>query len=1231
MPTPLVVTLDGNEAVAHVAHRASEVIAIYPITPASPMGESADTWSAQGRTNLWGTIPEVIEMQSEAGAAGALHGALQAGALATTFTASQGLLLMLPDLYKIVGELSPAVLHVAARTVATHALSIFGDHSDVMAARPTGVTMMCSGSVQEAHDLAAVAHAVALRTRVPVLHFFDGFRTSHEVGRVSLLADDDLGALLPPEAIDAHRRRALSPDTPILRGSAHNPDTFFQAREAANPFHEAVPGAVEEAFELLASRSGRHYGLVDYHGHPEAERVVVLMGSGTGASRDAVDALVAGSERVGVLSVHLYRPFPAASLLAALPPSTRSLAVLDRTKEPGAGGEPLLLDVRTAVADAADEGTSSLRDPHPRIIGGRYGLGGKDLTPAMVAAVFDELGAVRPRRRVTVGITDDVGHSSLRVEPDRFPEPDEVFRAVLVGLGSDGTVGASRNTIRIIGEQTGRHAQGFFVYDSRKSGSVTESHLRVSADPIRASYLVRRAQFVGCHHLRILERLDVLDRAAPGATVLLNSPHGPDGTWDHLPAEVQQQILDRDLRCHVVDADRVAAEAGLGGYVSTVLQACFFRLCDLLEPDHADRALEDAITASYGRLGEAVLAHNFAAIAAAAGALETMPTAGRSVTGTPRSPLVDDRADEVTRRVTALQLRGRGDLAPVSAFAPDGTWPLGTARYDKRLLGREIPVWDPDLCIDCGKCALDCPHAAVRTVLVDPAALAAAPDGFAHKAAKDHDGFRLVVQVYPDDCTGCGICVEVCPARSRTVASHKALDLAPSTGAVRDRARAGAAFVDQLPDLDPDGSVGAADQPQPPRPVTVRSAQLRRPLFEFSGACAGCGETPYLKLLTQLFGDRMVVANATGCSSIYGGNLPVTPWATGHDGRGPAWSNSLFEDNAEFGLGIRLGLDHRREVARSALAALAGEVGDDLVGSLLEASGADATDPTDDRAVAAQRERVGELRRRLRSRPGPTGADPALVRILEAVADDLVPRQVWIVGGDGWAYDIGFGGLDHVLASGHDVNVLVMDTEGYSNTGGQASKATARGAVAKYASAGKGVRKKDLGMLAAGYGHVYVAQVAVGAHDLQTVRALTEAASWHGPSLVLAYSHCIAHGFDLRGGPSHQRAAVRSGYWPLFRYDPRHAHRGDHPFRLDSRPPSIPFSDFAATEARFSVLARTDPERAARLATLAQHDIDERWHFYEQLGEVERWADDDVDPTVAPTGPPVDHHGGNER
>ncbi len=1175
------ITLDANEAVASVAHRASEVVAIYPITPASAMGEWCDEWSAKGRVNLWGQVPRVVEMQSEAGAAGAVHGALQAGALATTFTASQGLLLMLPDMFKIAGELTAFAMHVAARTLATHALSIFGDHSDVMTARGTGFALLCSGSVQEAQDLAAVAHAATLRARVPFLHFFDGFRTSHEVATIEALDDDALRAMLDPEAIAAHRARALDPDRPSLRGTAQNPDTFFQAREAANPFYDALPDLVRDAMERLAALTGRRYDLFEYAGHPEAERVVVLMGSGAETAHETVEHLARGGERVGVVKVRLYRPFDARAMVRALPSTVRRIAVLDRTREPGAPCDPLHLDVLAAVDAAESEGFAPWR-ARPRVVGGRYGLSSKEFTPAMARAVLDSLSNDAPRSHFTVGIEDDVTHRSLPYDPDWEVETDAVTRAVFFGLGSDGTVGSNKNTVKIVADETGSYAQGYFVYDSRKAGAVTVSHLRFSPAPIRSAYKVRRAGFVACHQPALLERARVLDLAAPGATFLLNAPWPAEEVWSHLPDDAREIIRERRVRCVVIDAHRIADEVGLGGHISAVMQACFFALSGVLPEEVALAKMRAAAQKTYGKRGDEVVRSNLAAIDRAVDAMREVPVPDRDERPRPRRPAVPSEAPDFVQRVTAVMLEGLGDALPVSAFPVDGAWPVGTARWERKSLAQSLPVWDPAACIQCNKCSIVCPHAAIRTTVFDPAHLARAPEGLETLAWKGDDfaGERYVVQVAPDDCTGCGLCAFACPAKVKRDPRRKALEMAPADER-KELERPRWDFLTSLP---------APDRRRVH--LDVKGSQLLDPLFEFSGACAGCGETPYLKLMSQLFGDRAVVANATGCSSIYGANLPTTPWRANADGRGPAWANSLFEDNAEFGLGMRLALDAWRARAEALVRALAPHLGDALVDALLGA------DTATEEGVAAQRERVRVLRGLLREVEGPEA------RALDAAADHLVPRSVWIVGGDGWAYDIGYGGLDHVLASGADVNVLVLDTEVYSNTGGQQSKATPLGAAARFAAAGKATRKKDLGLLAMTYGHVYVASVALGAKDAHTVKALVEAERWHGPSLVIAYSHCVAHGYDLAFGLDQQRLAVEAGVWPLYRFDPSKAAAGESPLHLDAPPPKGRVRDYLEREGRFRMVALGDPARYEGFVRATERDAATRRSLYEQLAAV---------------------------
>ncbi len=1173
-------TVDGNEAAARIAHKLSEVIAIYPITPASPMGELADAWSLQGRPNLWGVVPDVVEMQSEGGAAGAMHGSLQAGALTTTFTASQGLLLMLPNMYKIAGELTPAVIHVAARTVATHALSIFGDHSDVMGARQTGFAFLSSSSVQEAHDLALVAHLATLESRIPFLHFFDGFRTSHEVAKIEVIDDDTLRRLVDENLIADHRLRALNPNQPVLRGTAQNPDVFFQAREAANTYYEALPAIVSQVMDRLGDLTGRHHRLFEYRGSPDPDRVIVLMGSGVGAASEAIDRLVADGERVGLIAVKLYRPFDASSFAASLPESTARVAVMDRTKEPGAVGDPLYLDV---VAALAEQG----RDVD--VVGGRYGLSSKEFTPAMVAGVFSELGGDTPKRHFTVGIRDDVTRLSIEYDTDWYREPQEVTRAVFYGLGSDGTVGANKNSVKIIGESTSLHAQGYFVYDSKKSGSRTVSHLRVSSEPIDSTYLIDKAGFVAVHQFDFLESTDALDRAAAGAKVLINSPYGPEGTWSKIPPKAQRTIIDKGLELWAVDAMTIAREAGLGLRINTVLQTCFFELTDFLPTERAVAEIKHQIEKTYGKRGEAVVRRNDQAVDRALGGLYRVQV-GEPAEQHDLSPSIPEIAPDFVKRVTAMMMEGHGDLLPVSALPVDGTFPTGTARWEKRSIAFEIPIWDSSICIDCGRCALACPHAAIRLKAFDPSL--DIPDGFAWKEStnKDFEGKRIVIQVAPDDCTGCGVCVEICPAKSKEVTKHKAINMEPKDEHL-ERERRNFSYFLEIPEVD------RSDV----KVATVKGSQFLEPLFEFSGACAGCGETPYIKLMTQLFGDRVVVANATGCSSIYGGNLPTTPWTTNSKGRGPAWSNSLFEDNAEFGLGMRLALEAQKDDAVLLVTALAPELGG-LASRILDT--VELPDRTDPEALLElQREQVAELKKLIADLEGP------LPRRLEGVADALIDTSVWIVGGDGWAYDIGFGGLDHVFASGRNINILVLDTEVYSNTGGQASKATPRGAIAKFAAGGKATAKKDLGQIAMSYGNVYVGQVAMGANPTQTVRAFMEAEQHPGVSLLIAYSPCIAHGMDMTYEMDHQREATESGYWPLYRYDPGREISGHPGLRLDSRKPTIPFKEFAQKEARFAMLGRANPDRAEELMTLAQRDIDDRWHFYEQMVTIHRTAE----------------------
>jgi len=1210
-------TVDGNEAAASVAHRLSEIIAIYPITPSTPMGELADAWSATGRPNIWGTVPLVIEMQSEGGAAGAIHGALQAGALATTFTASQGLLLMIPNMYKIAGELTPAVFHVAARSLAAQGLSIFGDHSDVMAARATGLALLSSSNVQEAHDLAAVAHASTLASRVPFIHFFDGFRTSHEINKIEQLSDDDLRAMIDDDLVRAHRTRALSPDHPFIRGTAQNPDVYFQARETVNPYYLACPEIVQGAMDTLAELTGRQYSLFEYDGAPDAERIIVMMGSGAETARATARYLVDRGEKVGVVTVHLYRPFSVEHFVRALPATVQSIAVLDRTKEPGSAGEPLYLDVVAAISEAHSQGITSFARI-PRVIGGRYGLSSKEFTPAMVQGVYEELRISQPKRHFTIGINDDVTRTSLTYDPTFSIEHDDTVRCVFWGLGSDGTVGANKNSIKIIGEDTDNFAQGYFVYDSKKSGSVTISHLRFGPQPIRAPYLIEQANFVACHQFSFLERLDVLKQAIPGGIFLLNSAYGPDDVWAHLPVEVQQAITEKQLRFYVIDADHVARDTGMGGRVNTIMQTCFFAISGVLPREQAIDAIKQSIKKTYGKRGEAVVQRNFQAVdqalahlhevnitkaAESVGRTEaTIPTspngasksrAGVGVVTLPmltRRPPVPAEAPAFVRNVLGPMIAGEGDSLPVSALPVDGTFPSGTARWEKRNIADEIPVWVPDLCIQCGKCAFVCPHAVIREKVYDASALEGAPDSFIAVDArfKEFPGMKYTLQVSPEDCTSCGLCVEVCPAKDKSQVGRKAINMEPQPP-IRERENTNWDFFLTLPEIDRSRlNIGA-----------LKDTQLLQPLFEFSGACSGCGETPYIKLLTQLFGDRALVANATGCSSIYGGNLPTTPWSCNLEGRGPAWSNSLFEDNAEFGLGMRVTLDKQEEYARELVAALADHIGAELAADILKAT------PSGDVGILAQRERLARLKvALLRLETDGDTAIAAQARQLLSVADTLVQRSVWIVGGDGWAYDIGFGGLDHVLASGRNVNVLVLDTEVYSNTGGQASKATPRAAVAKFAARGKGTSKKDLGMMAMVYGNVYVARVAMGANDQQTLRAFLDAEAYDGPSLIVAYSHCIAHGIDMRKGLDQQRLAVQSGYWPLYRYNPMLIEEGKNPLIIDSKAPSIPLQQFAYNETRYRMLAQSDPARAEKLMQEAQQDVQANWQRYHDMANV---------------------------
>jgi pyruvate-ferredoxin/flavodoxin oxidoreductase len=1167
------VTIDGNEAAAYIAHKTSEVIAIYPITPSSPMGEWSDQWSSEGKTNIWGSIPAVVEMQSEGGVAGALHGAIQTGALTCTFTCSQGLLLMIPNMYKIAGELTPTVFHVASRSIAAQGLSIFGDHQDVMAVRATGWALLSAHSVQAVMDMALIAQASALESGLPFIHFFDGFRTSHEIAKIEQLADEDLRAMINDELVRKNRGRALSPDHPVLRGTAQNPDVYFQARESVNGVYDGCPAVVQGVMDRFAALTGRQYHLFDYFGAPDAEDVVVLMGSGALAAEECVEALNAQGRKTGVVTVHLFRPFSAESCVSALPKTVKNVAVLDRTKEPGSAGEPLYLDVLTAIHEV-----QRFAAP-PRVIGGRYGLSSKEFTPAMLAAVFSELQKPAPRNHFVVGVEDDVTHRSLTYDPAFSTEDPETVRAVFYGLGADGTVGANKNSIKIIGEDTPNYAQGYFVYDSKKSGAVTVSHLRFGRKPIRSSYLISRANFVACHQFPFLERLDLLRVAEEGATFLLNSPYGPEEVWDHLPRAAQQDILFKKLRFYVIDAYKVAKDTGMGGRINTVMQTCFFALSGALPKDEAIAAIKNAIAKTYKKRGEAVVQENWAAVDATLAHLYEVALPVRVSSQFDRRPAVDAAAPAFVRNVLGAMISGNGDALPVSAMPADGTYPTGTAKWEKRSLALEIPVWEEELCIQCGKCVMVCPHAVIRAKLCTAEQLTAAPEALKSATArwKDREQLRYLLQVAPEDCTGCGMCVQVCPAKSKSETRKKALNMAPQPP-LREQERNNWNFFLDVPEFDRNALTHH----------NVKDLQLLQPLFEFSGACAGCGETPYIKLLTQLFGDRSVIANATGCSSIYGGNLPTTPYTTNRDGRGPAWSNSLFEDNAEFGLGMRVSFDKQAEYARELVKKLSDQLGSELATAILGA------DQSTEAGIQEQRRRVEDLKERL------AAADQPAARDLVSIAGALVKKSVWIVGGDGWAYDIGYGGLDHVFASGRNVNILVLDTEVYSNTGGQMSKSTPRGAVAKFAAAGKRSAKKDLAMMAMTYGTVYVARVAMGASDTQTLKAFLEAEAYDGPSLIIAYSPCIAHGYDLLYGLEQQKAAVQSAYWPLFRYNPVLAGAGKNPFQLDSRAPSVPLDKYIYNEGRYSMLVRSAPETAAHLLTEAQEDVNVRWKLYEQ-------------------------------
>ncbi len=1173
------VTIDGNEAAAYVAHKTNEIIAIYPITPSSNMGEWSDEWSALGKKNIWGIVPNVTEMQSEGGASGAVHGALQTGALTTTFTASQGLLLMIPNMFKIAGELTATVFHVSARTVATHALSIFGDHSDVMATRTTGFGLLASNSVQEVMDFALISQSATLVSRVPMIHFFDGFRVSHEVQKIEQLTENDMLAMIDDDLVRDHRKRGMSPDQPVLRGSAQNPDVFFQARETVNKYYSDCPGLVQESMDKFARLVGRQYHLFDYVGAKDAERIIIMMGSGAETGSETVNYLNARGEKVGLIKVRLFRPFSVEHLMAAIPETVNKIAVLDRTKEPGAIGEPLYMDVVNALCESQTENKNKM----PVIVGGRYGLSSKEFTPAMVKAVFDELNNKKPKNHFTIGIDDDVTNTSLNFDVSFSTEKDSVIRGLFYGLGADGTVGANKNSIKIIGEGTENFAQGYFVYDSKKSGAITVSHLRFGPDSIHSSYLITRANFIACHQFIFLEKYDMLKSASDGAVFLLNAPYFHQDVWDKIPGKIQQQIIDKKLKFYVIDAYQVAKNTGMGSRINTIMQTCFFAISGVLPRDEAIAAIKDAIKKTYGRKGEEIVKQNYNAVDKSLANLHEVKIPERVTGSIEMMPVVSEKAPEYVKRFTAKIMAGEGDDLPVSAFPVDGTFPTGTTQWEKRNIALEIPVWDEKICIQCGKCAMVCPHATIRIKVFDPVYLKDAPPTFKTMdyKGKEFPDKKYNIQVAPEDCTGCAICVDVCPAKNKEKIGLKSLNMEPQVS-LRERERENWDFFLSLPEVDR----------KEIKIDTIKGSQFLQPLFEFSGACSGCGETPYVKLLTQLFGDRAVIANATGCSSIYGGNLPTTPFSKNQEGKGPTWNNSLFEDNAEFGMGFRLSIDKHREQAVKLVREMASKIGDELVDGLINSN------QSSEAGIADLRKKVALLKSKL------AGLNTPAAKHLLSLADFLVKKSVWIIGGDGWAYDIGFGGLDHVLASGKNVNLLVLDTEVYSNTGGQMSKATPMGAVAKFAAGGKPIPKKDLAMQAMVYGYIYVAKVAMGANDLQTLRAFIEAEAYDGPSIIIAYSHCIAHGIDMAKGMQNQKAAVDSGYWPIFRYNPELASEGKNPLKLDSKKAKIPLKDFAYMETRFKMLTKIDPKAAKKLMELAQKGVNTSWNLYEQLSKL---------------------------
>ncbi|MBD2683445.1 MULTISPECIES: pyruvate:ferredoxin (flavodoxin) oxidoreductase [Nostoc] len=1190
-------TIDGNEAVAQIVYRVNEVIAIYPITPSSPMAEWADGWASEEKRNIWGTVPSVVQMQSEAGVAGAVHGALQTGSLTTTFTASQGLLLMIPNMYKIAGELTPTVFHIAARSLAAQALSIFGDHSDVMAARGTGFAMLCAASVQEAQDFALIATRATLESRIPFLHFFDGFRTSHEINKVETLTEDDLREFIPDELVFAHRSRALTPDKPVLRGTTQNPDVYFQARETVNPYYLACANITQKVMDEFAAMTGRQYQLFEYHGDPAAERVIVLMGSGCEAVHETADYLNARGEKVGVLKVRLYRPFDAMRFVAALPETIRTIAVLDRTKEPGASGEPLYLDVVNAIHEtwgkearekrAGSRGEALFPCPLPKIIGGRYGLSSKEFTPAMIKAIFDNLAMAEPKNHFTIGINDDVTHTSLNYDPDFSIEPDNIIRAIFYGLGADGTVGANKNSIKIIGEETNNYAQGYFVYDSKKSGSVTVSHLRFGSQPILSTYLISKANFVACHQWEFIEKFPILEDIIPDGTFLVNSRYEKDEVWDHLPPSIQEQIIKKHLKFYVINAYKVARQAGMVGRINTVMQVCFFVLSNVLPREKAIAYIKNSIRKTYSKKGDEIVQMNIKAVDTTLENLYEVENRELGIgNGKEKQSSISDAAPAFVRDVLSKMIARQGDELPVSALPVDGTYPTGTAKWEKRNIAQEIPVWDTDVCIQCGKCVMVCPHSVIRSKVYEPQQLENAPSTFKSANAKDHDwqGLKYTIQVAAEDCTGCGICVDVCPAKNKSELRRKAINMEPQLP-LREQERENWDFFLNIPNPDRNHL----------KLTHINQQQMQEPLFEFSGACAGCGETPYIKLATQLFGDRMIVANATGCSSIYGGNLPTTPWTHNTEGRGPAWSNSLFEDNAEFGLGFRISIDKQAEFASELLKQRATDVGEELANSILNAEQKDEAD------IWEQRERIAILKQHLEAIITSQSPLTNKAKQLLSIADYLVKKSVWIIGGDGWGYDIGFGGLDHVLVSGSNVNILILDTEVYSNTGGQMSKATPKAAVAKFAAGGKVAPKKDLGLMAMTYGNVYIASVAMGARDEHTLKAFLEAEAYQGPSLIIAYSHCIAHGINMSTAMQNQKAAVDSGQWLLYRFNPDRIKQGENPLQLDSRTPKLPLEQYMYLENRFKMLTKSNEQAAQQLLKEAQADVKTRWQMYQYL------------------------------